>query len=305
MATIPRELFPNLPPELRHEVYSYLSGSRTVTTASVVGLPLKLKHFDCKHTSVQICPVHYESAGLLALEKYRFQEAFEYNSWLLDNAVDLDIGVTFKGRVNTFVQSDWDSKMKTHLRKLAKQHPWLAKVARYNIQILWRPVDGAMKSKNNKRTAGQIVRDMAATLTSLVHDDVKRKRGKLLISLRLDHTAAAQTVVAGTRFGFADFFFPVVALGFREQTREAWKHAHKKPVEEERVYGLVPFPSRECEGKVGMEIRNGVMKWEGNDTGLLLMKRHLLEDKIVGMACGNEKDEGGHVLLTLLGECLG
>ncbi|KAH7406167.1 hypothetical protein DE146DRAFT_435590 [Phaeosphaeria sp. MPI-PUGE-AT-0046c] len=304
MATIPRELFP-IPPELRHEVYSYLSGPETATTASVVGLPLKLKTFECKHTRVQICPIHYGSAGLLTLAKYRFHEASEYNSWLLDNALDLKIGVTFNGRVNTFVQSDWDVKMKTHLQKLAKQHPWLAKVTRYNIQVLWSPADGVLKSKRNKRTAGQTVRNMAATLTTLVHDDVKKKRGKLLLSLRLAHTAAAQTVLAGTRFGFADFFLPTEGLGFGEQTREAWKYAHTKPVEQKRVSGLVPLPSQDAEEKAAMEIKNGVMQWEANGPIHLLMKRRVFEDEMVGMACGNEKDEGGHVLLTMLGECLG
>lgn len=304
MATLARELFA-IPPELRHEIYSYLNGPESATTASVAGLPLKLKTFECKHTSVQICPIHHGSASLLALERYRYEEATEYNSWLLDNAIQLNIGVTFKGRVNTFVQCDWDKKMKVHLQKLAKQHPWLAKVATYNIQILWSPIDGALKSKGNKRRAGQIVRDIVTTLTTLVRHDVQKKRGKLVISLQLDHATATQTVLSGTRFGFADFFLAADKPGFREQIREVSKHKYVKPVEEARTSGLVPLPSQNAEGKAVMKIEKGSITWEGNKTGHLLMKRHLVEGKVVSMLCGNGKDEGGHVLLTLLGECLG
>lgn len=304
MATTPRELFA-IPPELRHEIYSYLSGPDTATTASVAGLPLKLKTFECKHTILQICPIHHGSAGLLALEGYRFQEATEYNSWLLDNALELNIGITFKGRVNTFVQSDWDKKMRMHLQKLAKQHPWLAKVATYNVQILWSPMDGALKSKGNRRTAGQIVRHIVAMLTSLVRDDVKTTRGKVQLSLHLDHAAAAQNVVSGTRFGFSEIFSPPKTTGFKEEIKEVWKHAYTRSIEQEKKSGLVPLPSHDAKPSFGMGIKEGVMMWEGENAGHLLMKRHILDGKVVEINCGNEKGEGGHVLLTLLGECLG
>lgn len=304
MATISRELFA-IPPELRHEIYSYLSGPETATTASVAGLTLKLKTFECKHTIVQICPIHHGSSGLLALERYRFQEATEYNSWLLDNALELNIGVTFKGKVNSFVQSDWDKKMSIHLQKLAKQHPWLAKVATYNIEILWSPLDGALKSRRNKRTAGQVVRNIVTILTSLVRDDVRKKKAKLLFSLHLDHAAAAQTVVSGTRFGFAEIFSPLNSLGFKEELKEAWKYVYAKPDEQKRVSGLVPLPTQDvAQKKFGMEIKSGVMIREGGKAGHLLMKKHVVDGKVVGMLCGNVKGEGGHVLLTLLGECL-
>lgn len=303
MATTPRELFA-IPPELRHEIYSYLSGPDTATTASVAGLPLNLKTFECKHTIVQICPIHHGSAGLLALERYRFQEATEYNSWLLDNALELNMGVTFKGRVNTFVQSDWDKKMRMHLQKLAKQHPWLAKVATYNVQILWNPMDGALKSKGNKRTAGQTVRDMVATLTSLVRNDVKTKKARLRLSLHLDHAAAAQAVVSGTRFGFAEILSPLKTIGFKEENKDVWKHAHTRPDEQKKKSGLVPLPTQDGEPNFGMEIKKGVMMWEGEKAGHLLMKRRMVDGKVVEVLCGNKKGEGGHVLLTLLGECL-
>jgi hypothetical protein len=165
MATVPGELFPNLPPELRNEVYNYLSIPWTTSVASITGLPLKLKTFECKHTTVEICPVHYGSTGFLALQTSRFPEAREYGSWLLNNAMELRIGVSFHGRINTFVQQDWDKKMETHLRKLAKLHPWLRKVPKYDVQVFWSPVDGVLKSRKNKRTAGQIAKNLATALT--------------------------------------------------------------------------------------------------------------------------------------------
>ncbi|KAJ8111622.1 hypothetical protein OPT61_g5829 [Boeremia exigua] len=153
MATTMRTLLPLLPPELRNSVYSYLAPSPTPTNT---GLPLQLKSYSCKHTLIQICPTHSGSTSLLALQQYAFVEGNEYRTWLLNHAITLRIGVVFKGRVNTFVQEHWDKKIETHLHKLAKQHPWLNKVANYDIQILWDAPDGVLKSKHNRRSAGQV-----------------------------------------------------------------------------------------------------------------------------------------------------
>jgi hypothetical protein len=305
--TTPRLLFPDLPPELRNEVFRYLSGPGLTSAAKVVGLPLKLRTYECKHTIVQICPVHYGSTSLLALQTYGFQEASEYTTWLRNNAIELRIGVFFKGRVNTFVQQDWDNKMETHLRKLAKLHPWLKKVAKYDIQILWSPIDGVMKSRKNKRIAGQIPRDMTTTLTGLVDVSVKRKKGELKMKLCLEHKTAVETVLSGTRFGFAACFSSPFG-GYRRETTELWKEAYVKPQGPEPGSLLLPLLPVKQEDKSLIEIEKGLIKWTVGAQGHLVMKRYLLDGVVIGLATGNEREKDmavDHVVFALLGECLG
>jgi hypothetical protein len=307
MATTPRLLFPDLPPELRNEVFRYLSGPGLTSAAKTAGLPLKLRTYECKHTTVQICPVHYGSTGLLALQTYGFQDANEYNSWLRNNAIELRIGVYFKSRVNTFVQQDWDNKMEAHLRKLAKLHPWLKKVAKYDIQILWSPIDGVMKSRGNKRTAGQIPKNMAATLTALMDADVKRKKGELKIKLCLEHKTAVEMVLSETRFGFAACFSPVPG-GFRRETTEVWKETYLKPQGPEPGSLLLALPPAKQEDKSLIKIEKGSVEWTFGAQGNLVMKRHLLDGVVTGLVTGNEREKDvavDHVVFALLGECLG
>jgi hypothetical protein len=308
MTSAMRELLPSLPPELRNEIYSYLSAPDATTTPLTFGLPLELKTFECKHTTIEICPVHYGSTGLLSLQSHRFQEASEYNSWLLNNAIELKIGVAFKGRVNTFVQQDWDKKMEAHLRKLAKQYPWLKKVARYDVQAHWGPIDGVLKSRKSKRTAGQIVWNMTAVLTSLAHRDEKMKRGELNMKLCLDHSFAAWSVTSVTMFGFEDVLSPPAdALSeFKRQTREVWKEA-KKPAELKKSGRLMPIPSAKPEQRSVMEACGDSVKWTVGTNGVLLIKKHLLNGRVTLYEAGFEEEKGSpvdHVALSLLGECL-
>ena len=183
-------LFPNLPPELRHEIYTYLS-SDTSTPALITGLPLTLKTFHCKHTTINLLPVHYGSLGLLYLPSTLFPEAAEYKTWLLSNAVELCIAVSFHGRVNTFVQADWDKKVEAHLNKLLKQHAWLSKVSSYDIKILWDNKDGSLKSKQGKRVAGSIPRAMMESLTGLMEEGVKKKKGEVKVALIFEEICTA------------------------------------------------------------------------------------------------------------------
>jgi hypothetical protein len=306
MATKPRLLFPDLPPELRIEIYQYLSAPESTSAASTIGIPLKLRTYECKHTTVQICPVHYGSTGLCALQTFGFEEAREYGSWLLNNAIELRIGVTFKGRVNTFVQQDWDKKMEAHLRKLAKLHPWLEKVSKYNIQVLWCPIDGVVKSKKNKRTAGQIPRDMAATFMGLVDGNVKKKKGQLNMKLCIDHKIAVETVLSGTRFGFTDFF-PSLGGGFKMQTIEVWKEAHLKSLETKTGSLLLPNPPVKHKEKSMIDVEKGLAMWTVGASGHLVMRKHLADDVITSVVVGNEQGQegtAGHIVLSLLGECL-
>jgi hypothetical protein len=308
MATVPRELFPNLPPELRNEVYSYLSLPGTTSSASIFGLPLKLKMFECKHTTVELCAVHYGSTGLLALQAYRFAEAREYASWLLNNAMELRIGVTFKGRVNTFIQQDWDRKMVAHLRKLAKLHPWLKKVAKYNVQIFWSPVDGVLRSKKNKRTAGRIAKDIAAALTALPGADVQGGKGELNLKLCLDHKFAAETVISGTRFGFDEFLSPGTDTGgFRRQTREVWKEPYMKLVEEKAGARFLVIAPAQPEDRGLMVIEDNLVKWTIGESGHLVMRKEIVDGRVTGLVAGSEHEKDAaadHIAISLLGECL-
>lgn len=171
-------------------------------------------------------PVHYGSTGLLALQKHRFLEAYEYHAWLLNNALELRIQVRFKGKSGTFHQADWDKKIDSHLRKLAKQHPWLNKVAHYDVEIYWDAGDGILRGKK-KKTAGHISRDMARTLTLLMPEETKRKRGRVVVKLLLAHRIAVQHVLSSTNFGLGDFLAPSApGFSFHELTLEAWKTPH-------------------------------------------------------------------------------
>jgi hypothetical protein len=307
MSTTLPELFPNLPPELRNEVYNYLS-IPTASAPSIFGLPFKLKTFECKHTTVEICPVHYGSDGLLALQTHQFPEAREYGSWLLNNAMELRIGVTFKGRVNTFVQQDWDRKMEAHLRKLAKLHPWLKKVVKYDVQILWSPVDGVLKSRKNKRTAGKMAGDLAKALMALVGADVKGGKGELNLKLCLDHKFAAETVISGTRFGFDDFLAPGTDMGsFRRQTREVWKEPYMKLVKEKTGARFLVIPLAQSEERSLMAVENNLVKWNIGVLGHLVMRKQILDGRVTGLVAGSEHEKDSaadHIAISLLGECL-
>lgn len=307
MATIPRLLFPKLPPELRNEVYNYLSTPEAASPGLTVGLPLKLKLYECKHTSLEICPVHYGSAGLLALQKYDFQESLEYSAWLLSNKVELRVGVVFKGRVNTFVQTDWDKKTEAHLNKLAKLHPWLKKVAKYDIQILWAPKDGLLKSRNNKKVTGQLPRDMVKTLASLLDEDIKKKRGTVNVRLLLEHRIAVETVFMDTKLGLADFLSGMQAsAGFKRQTWEVYKEACPVSLRENPLSRL-HLAHYEAEETRLLMVERDSIDWAETGKGHLVMRKHSEGEEFVGFTAGDLWTEllpESYIVFQLLAECL-
>jgi hypothetical protein len=309
MATNPRLLFPHLPPELRNEVYKYISANDTTSPARNTGFPLQLKKYECKHTVVQLCPVHYGSNALLALQKYRFQEAREYRSWLLDNATELRIGVVFKGRINTFVQKDWDKKIEMHLQKLAKQHPWMRKVAKYDIQILWDSPDGVLKSKNNKRTAGQIPQAMVNTLVGLMDENVKGRNGHVTTTLRLQHHIAVGCAYSWPRFGLVDFFSYSDGLhGLRRQTRRVWKEPCVKKTPVDVCPGFESAPPK-AEEKLLLSAERGLVTWADASDSRLVTSKDIeagTEPEIaVGRLGIRGDDNAKFVFRELVEECLG
>lgn len=301
-----RTLLPMLPPELRNEVYSYLSTHDTPTTTNE-GLPLQLKNYSCKHTLVQICPVHSGTTGLLGLQRLDFLEAHEYQAWLLNNALTLRLGVVFRGRVNTFVQEHWDKKIETHLQKLAKHHPWLKKVAKYDIQILWDAPDGVLRSKNNRRTAGQIPRAMTRTLTALMDGAASKKFGEVSVKLRLEHHVAGVAIRSAPRFGLGSF----MALAgtnsvYRSQTLEIWKEPCPRilPRKSARLTPVVKVEEKEL-----LKYEHGGAVWMKKGQGTLVMKK-IATPQIT--TCASFMDTGiaydsptEFMLLELLEDCYG
>ncbi|KAF1841565.1 uncharacterized protein K460DRAFT_291550 [Cucurbitaria berberidis CBS 394.84] len=308
--TNPRFLFPDLPPELRNEVYNYLSTPDTDSTATNTHLPLQLKNYECKHTDIQICPVHFGSTGLLALQKYQFQEAREYQSWLINNVLELKIGITFKGRVQTFVQADWDKKLVIHLRKLAKQHPWLTKVAKYDIHILWGATDGSLKSRKNKRTTGQIPSEMVKTLMGLMDEDIKRKRGEVNVCLSLGHSLAVGNMLSSTKFGLPDFFSTLPNLdGVKRLVKEVWKGSCLKTTEKAPSFPLI-LAAPEVQEDLGLlTVDKGLVNWVAQGKGHLVMRKTVVEGSELEVNIGDVRQAEGrgvdHVLKELLEECLG
>ncbi|KAF1973033.1 hypothetical protein BU23DRAFT_554576 [Bimuria novae-zelandiae CBS 107.79] len=211
-----RLLLPSLPPELRDLIYAQtISNSAHAATN---GLPFTRKIYDSSHTRVEIMPVHYGNAGLLALQRYRYLEGDEYANWTLANAVQLRITVLFKGHVNTFVQEHWDKKIATHLKNLAKRYPWLRKVADYDVKILWRPCSWAPSKK--KRRAGAIAKRMVEVLTQEMDAHVRAKRGNVHAGLYVAKWVVGDLGVRGQALGLGEFVWDVEEGFAKTQVRE-------------------------------------------------------------------------------------
>lgn len=262
MATPNHHLFSDLPPELRNDIYNHISAPSAGTQPTTTGLPLKLKTFSCRHTSVQMCPVHYGSTSLIEL-KDDFVEGKEYYSHLIQNCIELKIGVNFHGRVNTFVQQDWNRKIETHLRKLVKKNPWLSKVARYDIQIYWSPMDGVLKSsKRNKRVASQIPMDMLKTLTSFMDPNVKDKKGNIKLDLRIA-SCVSDWEKERTEFGWQHLLSEAEETGASVPTSAISVFVEAKKVTLEPTFSspLIVVPKFEAEDRSLLTIDGGVVSW--------------------------------------------
>jgi hypothetical protein len=158
-----------------------------------------------------------------------------------------------------------------------------------------------------KRMAGQIPRDMVATLTGLVGADVKRKKGELRVNLCFEHAVAVQTVLSGTRFGLAGF---VAASGgtFKREMVKVWKEGHVKQQESELGSRFLPILASKEENKGVLNVEKGLVQWAVGIQGSLVMKKDLLDGTAASLEIGNEHEKDGavdHIVCTLLGECLG
>ena len=293
-------LLPNLPPELRQEIYTYLSQD-TSTPAVIANLPLGLKSFYCKHTTIDVLPVHYGSLGLLYLPHTLFPEVAEYKTWLLSNAVELRIAVSFHGRVNTFVQADWDKKIEVHFKKLLKQHAWLSKVSSYDIKIQWDTKDGSLKSKKGKKVAGSIPRAMVESLTGMMDEGVKKKKGKVKVGLVFNDIFAAYSTIAGVGFGMDVFLHHGnEGVGFNKVVKEVWVAQYVDSVRCGQKFGMMkkrPWTQ--------MRVTKGVVEWPYWTLGQLVMSKSSVDgDEGNAIVTFGNKGDHGFAFRHMLEECM-
>ncbi|XP_014559169.1 hypothetical protein COCVIDRAFT_13777 [Bipolaris victoriae FI3] len=275
MPSTPQPLFPDLPPELRNEIYTYLSSPSPDSQTLNSHLPLPLKTFTCKHTTMHLCPTHHGSTSLLSLSS---PEAHEYGSWLLNNGIALHITIHFKGRVNTFTLPHWSKKISTHLQKLARRHPWLAKVARYEIDVMWDPLDGALQSRHQKQRAAHVPLDMAEALTQLMQRDVGAKQGSVVLRVHFEQRFAVLNALAARKFGVGVFLRDGERLrGFRRVVREVRIVPSKVGLERDMgdapAPGLRVVPSAGQEEEALMVVEEGVMKLSERTRGQMVVRR--------------------------------
>lgn len=161
-----------------------------------------------------------------------------------------------------------------HLQKLAKQHPWLKKVARYDIQILWDAPDGVLKSKHNRRNAGQIPPAMVRTLIGLMDGGVQDKAGDVQVRLRLEHHVVSVAVRSSPRFGLGSFMtFPLdtTTTSCARQTVEVWKEPCPKVLPRKSAR-LTPVITKVAEKEV-LTCTRGTVDWVGWGQGTLVMSK--------------------------------
>ncbi|KAF2641697.1 hypothetical protein P280DRAFT_282928 [Massarina eburnea CBS 473.64] len=198
-----RQIFPQLPPELRNLIYFYTIREDNVATN--IGLPFEHKVYDSSHTTVTIMPVYRGTPHLFALAKYGFLEAQEYRLYLLSSALEFRISVIFKGNTQHFIQEHWDKKMLTHLKNLGKKYSWMKKVTRYDVQILWTPAPMPRVDTKRRVDVGKIAGRMVDVLTGGSNSEFMKKRGDVKAVLHLKDAVAVHYVFSGREMGLRQF----------------------------------------------------------------------------------------------------
>jgi hypothetical protein len=200
--------------------------------------------------------------------------------------------------------------METHLRNLAKSFPWLTKVARYDVQILWDPVDGALASRGGKRQAGAIPLDMLNCLTQLMHPEVKRNKACVSVVLHLDHAFAVRHAFSRAAFGFQRFLAPLeqgdACLGFNYLLREVRKAATMPLHCMTRLHSgflAVPLVEGVTQDKPLIEVGRGEVGWSEWTRGELVIRK---TTGITGVGCKVERGQGEmeFPMCHLLAECV-
>ncbi|KAF2003839.1 hypothetical protein P154DRAFT_72704 [Amniculicola lignicola CBS 123094] len=109
-----RLLFPQLPPELRNEVYSYLVHDEE-KPYTYLGMPFAPKTYNVGRTKITFAVVHQGNPSLLNLHKDKFLEAEEYFSCLVPTAVTLWVSVVVKGYMHKAEFASWKTKVEKRM----------------------------------------------------------------------------------------------------------------------------------------------------------------------------------------------
>lgn len=315
---VTHQLLPPLPPELRNLVYSHTILHSNPATC--IGLPFESKIYDSKHTTIQIIPIHHGNPTLLAVQNNHFLECAEYNNWLLTNAVELRIGILFKGDINTFSQEHWGKKTTAHLAKLIKKNSWVKKVTDYDIQILWEP-SCWLKTRHRKKRLGAVAYAMVDTLTSAMEPDLKRKRGHVKVVLHMSNFVTRDSVNGGQFLGLNEFLSSAKANIVKSQICEiriAPDHMkfNQQEMDATAAQNLLPphlkaFPQPGAvQGLLVAE--KGIVEWGFWTKGCLVMGREIEDENgVAKMVMGGGDGVPEHatavpewLLSRLLEECM-
>jgi hypothetical protein len=263
-----RQLFPQLPAELRNAIYSYCADDAATS--------LLTKTFTSAHTTTTICAVHHGNLSLLSLSKYKFLEADEYYSWLMTHGIEVRIAVHFHGHAFTFIQQHWDDKITTHLKKLLKKEAWVAKAAHWDIRVLWDPkTTGAARVKNGR--AGEIVRDITSKILSFRDTAVRERHGESRVQLCIPFATARGILLGGKTFGMEQFLGTEGENAKRVCREVVMGLIGEKQKLEKVAPGFVAVPSSKKDEFVARA--NGSLGWGSVLDGILVMRRIIETDR--------------------------
>ncbi|KAH7119851.1 hypothetical protein B0J11DRAFT_71501 [Dendryphion nanum] len=255
-------LFPTLPAELRNEIYSHTMTSSPTSYA----LPFEAKTWYTKHTTLYLMPVHCGNPSLLDLSEHNYLEGREYNNWVLTKGIEFRGAIRFHGHPHTFIQKHWDADVLRHLRKLAKRFPWVERVAKWDMRVIWRP-PGDKDCKQHDR-AGAIASGFVAAMTQIVKRDFVKDLD-VSVDLHIESGYAFLPVLHAygpISLGLEGFMKDRV--GAKRESRAVVMDVIQKTFEKKtNINGMVIF------GPMSNEADNDWMKWDEGTKGILVVRK--------------------------------
>lgn len=171
------------------------------------------------------------------------------------------------------------------------------------MQILWEPVDGALKSRKGKRCAGDVCLGLVKGVTGLIDEEVKRKKGWLRVGLNLDHGFSVANAFSNTKFGLNKFLGE--ELGFRTVVREVRKTRsshHRGPMPLHPAFRAVEKVGTPEEKRL-IKIGKDSVGWSECTTGPLVMRK-TTGTVLKGSTTELGKDEMDFPMCHLMAECV-
>ncbi|KAF2192153.1 hypothetical protein K469DRAFT_483830, partial [Zopfia rhizophila CBS 207.26] len=191
-----------IPPELRNEIYSYLTMAENTSTTTLS--PFKYKIYDKKQAKLSIYALSRAGTNLLALTEY--QEAEEYKSFLAENSpFELRVSIVFKGRLGLRAYDDWAKMMNIQLDSLVKKYVWIRKVPIWNVKIFWEPNLDSLKGLEDGQF-GEIVNGMLDLALRYQDKEVRENKGNVRVGVHLGEDAVLRnSVYHQKRYGLEAF----------------------------------------------------------------------------------------------------